>query len=479
EHGDREDHPARRPPHREAAQGPRRHEAVHAVGRAPLLDLRRLPRGGHRHRRRPPRADGRLRRGGLGEGHPRARRRRVHRRPRRHERDERARLGAAEQLPGRRLRRPRPGDALGPGLAAGDRPRAVRAPAGQAGRHRAVDRRDPRARRRGVRRGDDPAHGAGVPRLPARPRVHGGRRGPGRRPRPRPHPGGRRRRARPRGGAAARGGAPGDHGRHEPLLGPRRAGAARARRGAAHPRVPQRPGARLRARRPRALLLAGALDGPQGGRRRAGGRRPDGLPPRLRRLVRGGDGDRRDRRHRARPRAPAPRRRRALRPRHLDLARPARGDGRRRAGLGRVARLAARDGGREARGGGGAAQRRPLAAAPAAPLQGARRGPRPRRDHRLRRRRLRLLRGPRHRLLRAGLLARSGPVRVPGLRAGLRAGRQARAPRPPGRAAARRRCLRLLGHGVRHPLAPRRQCGGRHGQQRHLGPREAPHGVPL
>ena len=47
--------------------------------------------------------------------------------PGRDERDERDRLRAAEQLADARARRPRAGDALGPGLAAGDRPRAVRA----------------------------------------------------------------------------------------------------------------------------------------------------------------------------------------------------------------------------------------------------------------------------------------------------------------------------------------------------------------
>ena len=52
---------------------------------------------------------------------------------------------------------------------------------------------------------------------------------------------------------------PGDHGRHEPLLGPRRGRAARARRGGRDPGLPQRPRARLPARRPRALLLARPL----------------------------------------------------------------------------------------------------------------------------------------------------------------------------------------------------------------------------
>ena len=46
--------------------------------------------------------------------------------PGRHERDERDRRGAAEPLADARPRRPRAGVALGPGLAAGDRPRAVR-----------------------------------------------------------------------------------------------------------------------------------------------------------------------------------------------------------------------------------------------------------------------------------------------------------------------------------------------------------------
>ena len=54
------------------------------------------------------------------------------------------------------------------------------------------------------------------------------------------------------------------------------------------------------------------------------------------------------------------------------------------------------------------------------------------------------LRRPRGVVLRAGLLARPRPVRLPGQRPRLRAGGQARPPGPPGRAAARRRRLRLL-----------------------------------
>ena len=72
-----------------------------------------------------------------------------------------------------------------------------------------------------------------------------------------------------------------------------------------------------------------------------------------------------------------------------------------------------------------------------------------------------------------------GPVRLPGHGARLRARREARPPRAPGRAAARRRRVRLLGDGVRHARAPRRERGRRDGQQRHLGAGEAPDGVPL
>ena len=80
-----------------------------------------------------------------------------------------------------------------------------------------------------------------------------------------------------------------------------------------HPRLPQRPRARVHPGRPRAVLLARALDRAQGRRRRARRRRADGLPARLRQVVRRGHGDRRDRRRRARARAPARGRRGALR----------------------------------------------------------------------------------------------------------------------------------------------------------------------
>ena len=110
-------------------------------------------------------------------------------------------------------------------------------------------------------------------------------------------------RPRARAGAARGGGAAGDHGRHRPLLGARRGRAARARGDAPDPGLPQRPRARVHPRRPRAVLLARALDRAEGRRRRARRRRADGLPARLRPVVRRGHRDRRDRRRRARARA--------------------------------------------------------------------------------------------------------------------------------------------------------------------------------
>ena len=87
----------------------------------------------------------------------------------------------------------------------------------------------------------------------------------------------------------------------------------RARRGARHPRLPQRPGARLRARRPRAVLLARALERLEGRRRRPRHRRADGLPARLRAVLRRGDRAGGHRPRRAAARAPARGGRRALR----------------------------------------------------------------------------------------------------------------------------------------------------------------------
>ena len=166
----------RRAAGRAPAEGPRREQAVHAERRAPVLDLRRLSRGGDRDRRRAPRVDGRVRRRGLGEGDARARRVRAHGGPGRDERDERDGLGAGQPLADARARRPRAGGALGDGVAAGDRPRAVRASAQRAGQDRGKHRGDPRPGRRGVRRRARAARRSGVRRLPDGLRVHGGAR---------------------------------------------------------------------------------------------------------------------------------------------------------------------------------------------------------------------------------------------------------------------------------------------------------------
>ena len=65
--------------------------SLHALRRAPVLDLRRLPRGGDRDRRRAPRAVGGLRRRGVREGDAAGRRRRADRGARGDQRDERHR----------------------------------------------------------------------------------------------------------------------------------------------------------------------------------------------------------------------------------------------------------------------------------------------------------------------------------------------------------------------------------------------------
>ncbi len=67
--GDRDRHAtARRQADRPGAARAGSQQAVHALGRPSVLDLRRLPGRGDRDRRRPPRAVGRVRRRGLGEG---------------------------------------------------------------------------------------------------------------------------------------------------------------------------------------------------------------------------------------------------------------------------------------------------------------------------------------------------------------------------------------------------------------------------
>ena len=192
------------------------------------------------------------------------------------------------------------------------------------------------------------------------------------------------------------------------------------------------------------------------GRRRARRRRADGLPARLRRGVRARTRDRRDRRRRARARPPARGRGRALRRPAVDAER-ARGG--RRAGH-------ARAGSSELR-----AIETEKRAAELAQLQDPRAPLHPMRVY-----------GELAQVLdrdaivigdggdfvsfagrvvdsyKPGLLAGPGPVRLPRQRPGLRAGGQARAPRPPGRAAARRRRVRLPRDGVRHARPPRRRA---------------------
>ena len=205
--------------------------------------------------------------------------------------------------------------------------------------------------------------------------------------------------------------------------------AARARRGAADPGLPQRARARVPARRPRAVLLARAPRGAGRGGRRARRRRADGLPARLRRRVR-----RRRRRSIVVDRVCPDR----AHPREIcaELYGGISATLRALAGAGggpdrspwlerlRAAERAARDGERAER------ARRPRSAASDARLRRARRAARPRCDRHRRRRGLRVLRRAGHRLLRAGLLAGPRTVRVPRLGARLRAGGEARASRP-------------------------------------------------
>ncbi len=105
----------------------------------------------------------------------------------------------------------------------------------------------------------------------------------------------------------------------------------------------------------------------------------------------------------------------------------ARGGGGEGAGERALDLRAARGRDRAARGRAGGAGGRSGAAASDAAVRGAREGARARRDRDRRRRRLRVLRGARGRQLPAGLLAGPGAVRLPGHRAGLCAGGEARA----------------------------------------------------
>ncbi len=147
-----------------------------------------------------------------------------------------------------------------------------------------------------------PARRPDVPRLPAGLRLPGG--AASRSDRPRVGRRGRRRRdgraSSARARCCRRRRAAGDHGRHGPLLGPRRGGAAEL---AQTLRIPVFLNGLARgcvAAGPRAVLLARALARSEGRGRGARGGRADGLPPGLRGGLRRGHADRRDRRGRAR-----------------------------------------------------------------------------------------------------------------------------------------------------------------------------------
>ena len=231
--------------------------SVHPLRRPPVLDLRRLQGRGDRDRRHPPRAVGRLGGRGLREGDPRAGRRGADRRPRGDQRDERDRRRAAQPLAARRARRPGAGDALGLGLAPGDRPPAVRLAADQVGRDGQGDRRrSPALTARGDRRGArasrrgptfvdyplDVVFTEAEAEVPSRAGAIAPASRPmaSRRP-PRSWP------SAERPAIMAGTGLYWAHGEDELRA---------ARRGARHPGLPQRHGPRLPARRPRALLLA-------------------------------------------------------------------------------------------------------------------------------------------------------------------------------------------------------------------------------
>ena len=275
--------------------------------------------------------------------------------------------------------------------------------------------------------------------------------------------------------------APGDHGRHRPLLGPRRGrAAARSPRSAASPSSstawraaacppttswPSRARARTALKGADVALVVGV---PMDFRLGFGG------------SLRRGDRDRRDRRRRAASastRARSPPSSTARSPRRSTRCAPGRAAAPTR---GAWVERAARDRDREARGRARRARRRPRAAAPDAPVRASWREVLDRDA---------IVIGDGGDFVsyagrvidsyQPGCWLDPGPVRLPGLRARLRAGGQARPPRSPGRAAARRRRVRLQRDGVRHARPPRRQRRRRDGQQRHLGAREAPDGVPL
>ena len=290
--------------------------------------------------------------------------------------------------------------------------------------------------------------------------------------------GGRRRRARARDRAARGARRPVIMAGTRPVLGPRGAGAARARRGAADPGLPQRPGARLRPRRPRAVLLPRAV----GRRCRAPTSRSSSAcrwtsgsasAARSARTRRSSSSTARSRRGRIRGRW-----RRSCTARERRRSTCCGRRCRRRHGAG-VGRVAARRRGR------GACGRARAAADERAPLHPMR------------------IYGELGRLLDrdaivigdggdfvsyAGRMIDSyepgcwldpGPFGCLGSGPGYALAAKLAHPRAPGRAAAGRRRVRLCGHGVRHARAPRRGGRRRDGQQRHLGAGEAPDGAHL
>ncbi len=293
------------------------------------------------------------------------------------ERNERDGLGPGQPLSDGRPGRPCAGAALGSGLAAGDRPCPVRAAVDQARGDTRVDRGDPGPGGRCLRGCRGASRRPGLHRLPAGLRLHGGRgaragAGPGG-----SRPGGNpeRRRWRPATGcrASCGCGTPRDHGRDGPLLGQGRGRPVRLGRASSDPRLPQRPRQGLHGGGQRAVLLPGPLPGTEGSRCGPRDRRADGLPPGLRRLLRRGHGDRRDRQRRVRARSSPHRRGGVLR---LDSgnARGARLGGRRAGAPAARSWLAGlrAHGDRAPRGRAGGVRGRPQPAAPDAPLCRAR-----------------------------------------------------------------------------------------------------------
>ena len=183
---------------------------------------------------------------------------RAHGRAGGHERHERDGFGAAEQVAHAGAGRTSARVSLGSGLAAGDRSRAVRRARDEARAHGGHDGGDPRPGGRGPAGGRAPPSGPAFIDFPldqvfmeAGWRTWTRLRRPIRWPLRQPL----KRSSAPR---LSRRAAAGGDGRHRPLLGAWGGGPAAALRRAVGAGLPQRPGARLRADRPSAVLLARA-----------------------------------------------------------------------------------------------------------------------------------------------------------------------------------------------------------------------------